>query len=82
MNADYAKLREDIPRLLKEVETQRTEEEDFLNEMQDKLKKQLEDLKRAIDQEVHVCISFFLTHFFRLLLFRNGKKWKVLPVLQ
>ena len=54
MSADYAELAQKIPLLLKQVETQRNDEDDFLNEMQEKLKKQIEDMKRAIAQEIEV----------------------------
>lgn len=54
MNADYSELTQKIPLLLKEVETQRADEEEFLSETQEKLKKQIEDLKQAIAKERQV----------------------------
>lgn len=54
MSADYSELTQKIPLLLKEVETQRADEEEFLSETQEKLKKQIEDLKQAIAKERQV----------------------------
>lgn len=65
MKKDYAELAHKIPELLQAVETSRSEEEEFLTQVEADMKAQIEQLKKEIAEEREVFYFLFKVNFYK-----------------